>query len=563
MMNLLNNYSLYSRYYLSFLKYSLVLLIGFCALGAHAQSNDVVKVKEKSFLKKTNIQVSKLTKPSLGSLGVTTEINTFMGLDVWQNLQATEIIENLNYIPDVVTSKSLQNFLNQMYLSTSNPPIGNTENIIKFIETRLIKIKSGGDSKKLYQLVKQLPDTKKWDLWKRWQVEFELFNVKDKEACKYINEKSKNSSEDFWQMGRVFCLILDGKRDQSEFVLDLIKSRGFSNQIFENLLNYVYNQKKNINLQNQVSQIKPIHLVMMDSLKLPIKLDYVAHLGIEYTDSLLTLNYLTPKAKSFLLDRKINYTDITVETIIENYKSVADGKVDVQTALLNYSKEPNAYNRANVWFSIIGLKDELIKTQSIIDFVKLEAKNGRFNEAVKLYLPILKEIDSASLTKTLFNIIEELKVTANPNSYPDNKLANMILLKKGYEWDWNFVLKQNAWLLIPTVERAGMIEPLSVNWLSYINTIDDTSFDNGIDIKWGGTNNIKNFILAKSIKQASEKNQKSLTVLLVARLISDSPLIDFDLNNLITIKSSLYKIGLEDLANKITYEVMSSKLISY
>jgi hypothetical protein len=108
-----------------------------------------------------------------------------------------------------------------------------------------------------------------------------------------------------------------------------------------------------------------------------------------------------------------------------------------------------------------------------------------------------------------------------------------------------------------------MIEPSSVNWLDYINTIDDISFDNGIDIKWEGANNIKNFILAKSIKQASDKNQKSLTVLLVARLISDVPLIDFDLNNLITIKSSLYKIGLEDLANNITYEVMSSKLISY
>jgi hypothetical protein len=545
------------------LKYSLVLFLGFYALSAHSQSNDAINVKDKSILKKTNIQVSKLTKPSLGSLGVKTKINTFMGLNVWENLQATEIIENLNYIPDVVASKSLQNFLNQMYVSTSNPPIGNTESIIKFIETRLLKIKSGGDSKKLYQLVKQLPDTKKWDLWKRWQVEFELFNVKDKEACKYINEKSKNTSEDFWQMGRVFCLILNGKRDQSEFVLDLIKSRGFSNQIFENLFNYVFDQKKSINFQNQISQIRPIHLVMMDSLKLPIEPDYVAHLGIEYTDSLLTLNYLTPKAKSFLLDIKINYTDITVETIIQNYKSVADGKVDVQMALLNYSKEPNAYNRANVWFSIIGLKDELIKTESIIDFVKLEAKNGRFNEAVKLYLPILKEIDSAFLTKNLIDIIEELKVIANPNSFPDNKLANMILLKKGYEWDWSFVFKENAWLLIPIVERAGMIEPPAINWLNYINTIDDTSFDNAVDIKWDGAKNIKNYILAKSIKQASDKNQKSLTVLLVARLISDAPLIDFDLNNLITIKSSLYKIGLEDLANSITYEVMSSKLISY
>ena len=193
----------------------------------------------------------------------------------------------------------------------------------------------------------------------------------------------------------------------------------------------------------------------------------------------------------------------------------------------------------------------------------MEAKNGRFNEVVKLYLPILKEIDSASLTKNLIDTIEELKVTANPNSFPDNKLANMIMLKKGYEWDWDFVLKENAWLLIPTVERAGMIQPSSVNWLDYINTIDDASFDNEIDIKWEGANNIKNFILSKSIKQASDKNQKSLTVLLVARLISDAPLIDFDLNNLITIKSSLYKIGLEDLANNIIYEVMSSKLISY
>ena len=74
---------------------------------------------------------------------------------------------------------------------------------------------------------------------------------------------------------------------------------------------------------------------MMDALKIPIKIDYVAHFGLEYVDLLLGLNYLTPKARSFLLDRKITYTDISMDKIIENYKSVADGNVNIDEGFNN------------------------------------------------------------------------------------------------------------------------------------------------------------------------------------------------------------------------------------
>ena len=561
-MKLSINLNLSNTFMLRFLKYNFAIFTCFCSINAYSQNIDINEAKEQSRFKQTNIKVRELTKPSLGSLGIKTDINNLLGLNIWGNLKASEIIENLNYIPDVVTSRSLQNFLNNMYLSSSNPPDGSSDEIIKFIETRLIKIKSVGHSEKLYQLVKQLPDNEKWSLWKKWQVEFELFNIKDEEACKFIKNKSKISSEDFWQMGRVFCLILDGKRDQSVLVLDLMKSRGFSNQIFEDLFNYIYNEKQSITLEKESLQIEPIHLVMMDVLKIPIKRDYTAHFGVEYVDSLLGLNYLTPKARSFLLDRKIKYTNISVEKIIENYKSVADGNININEALISYSKEPNAFNRANIWLSTISLKDDLKKAQSIIDFIKLEAKNRRFNEAVKLYLPILKEINSTSLTKNLIDSIEELKIAADPNSFPDNKLANMIMLKKGYEWDLDFVLKENAWYLIPIFEKAGMIER-TVNWMNYINTSDKIIVNNDNYFKWDSDNNVQKFILTKSIKQASENNQKSLTILLTARLISDAPLVDFDLNSLITIRAALFKIGFPELANAITYEVMSSKMISF
>ena len=72
----------------------------------------------------------------------------------------------------------------------------------------------------------------------------------------------------------------------------------------------------------------------------------------------------------------------------------------------------------------------------------------------------------------------------------------------------------------------------------------------------------KRFLLTKSIEEAAKNNNKTLTVLLTARLIGDNPLIDFDLNSLITIRNSLKSIGFENLSKIITQEIMTSKIIN-
>ena len=164
------------------------------------------------------IKVSKLAKPSLGSLGVKTEVNNLMGLNIWQNLKVEEIIEHLNYIPDNLASKHLQIFLNDLYISASVPPEGESNQILKFLETRLFKIKNSGQSKNLYKLVSQLPKSNRWDMWKKWQIEYELINRKDKKACEFINVESKSNVKNFWQMARIFCLSIEGKEiNQSLF----------------------------------------------------------------------------------------------------------------------------------------------------------------------------------------------------------------------------------------------------------------------------------------------------------------------------------------------------------
>ena len=546
-----------------FFSCGLIFLLNMAEIQVYAQTTKSTNKELLDNNKNSIIKVSILEKPSLGSLGIKTDVNEIMGLDIWTKMKASDIIEHFNYIPDILLSKSLHIFLSDLYLSTSNPPIGNSDNIVKFLETRLYKIKSGGESQKLYQLVTQLPGGKRWDFWKRWQTEYELINRQDKKACRYVNKKSKINSDNFWQMARIFCLVIDGKVNQSEFILDLIKSRGFSDKIFENLFQIINNNEKTFNLENEYNKIQPLHVIMMDTLKIPIKANYIAHFAIEYTDSLLSLTYLTPSARSFLLDKKMNYSFVNVNEIIENYKSVADGNIDIKKALSSYTKKPNGLNRANVWLAIITMKDEIKKAESIITFIKLEIRNGRFKDIADLYIPVLEKIDKSSLTKELNNSINRLMIISKPNLHPDNSLANIIMLEKDKTWNWEIILKERAWPIIPIIEKSGMKEPSSIEWLDYVNSTDEKKLDDNSFIRWENSYSLKNFILRKSIEQAADNDRKALTVLLIGRLMDDTTLVDFDINNMITIRSALIKIGLLDLADKITYEIMTSKFINF
>ena len=548
---------------ISFFKYSFYFIVITYFNFAIAQVDTSNKKEAYSNVKKLNIEVSNLEKPSLGSIGVKTKLNNIMGLDIWKDMSATNIVEHFSYIPDVVTSKSLQALLIQLYLSSSNPPSGTSEEIIKFLETRLFKLKSSGQSEKFYQLINQLPDGERWNIWKQWIIEYELIGRQDQKACSNVYEGSKNNSNHFWQTARIFCLSINDKVSQAEFILDLLKVKGFEDPIFENLFQIMNNEKEKFELKNKDNQILPIHLIMMDTIKIPIKINYIAHLGIEYTESLLKLTYLTPKARSFLLDKKINFTFVSTDQIILDYKSVSDGVIDIENSISNYKKIPNGQSRANVWFSVLSIKDEVKKAETILNFLKLEMKVGRFYDSVNLYLPTLNKIKNSSLTKELNDTIRKINIASNPDLYDGNNLANILMLKKDKEWDWNLILSQKAWPIIPVIERAGMIGPENIKWLDFINKFNQNSFDEKTYNKWNRNFDLNTYILSKSIEQAAKENKKSLTILLVARLVNNNPFEDFDLNYLLIIRNALVDIGFEDLANNITYEIMTSKIINF
>ena len=98
--------------------------------------------------------------------------------------------------------------------------------------------------KPLMPIINQLPDGERWNIWKQWIIEYELIGRQDQKACSNVYEGSKNNPNHFWQTARIFCLSINDKVSQAEFILDLLKVKGFEDPIFENLFQIMNNEKE-------------------------------------------------------------------------------------------------------------------------------------------------------------------------------------------------------------------------------------------------------------------------------------------------------------------------------
>ena len=93
-------------------------------IGKPLVSNNKKKENEKSKFSPL-VTKGKLRSTSIGSIGVHTKLNDKFGLSLWDSFSSSDAIKNLNYLPNIVSSNFLQDYLVDLYASISAPPSGN------------------------------------------------------------------------------------------------------------------------------------------------------------------------------------------------------------------------------------------------------------------------------------------------------------------------------------------------------------------------------------------------------------------------------------------------------
>ena len=503
-----------------------------------------------------SVMIGKLEIPSLGSIGVETSLNKKKGLNLWSNFTANNAIKYLNLLPNKISSRSYQRFLNEVYASTSEPPKGNTDEISKFLETRLVKLALNGQTDYLIKIISQLPDSPKWERWKKWYVIHHFLVKDDTNACLKISNTINNYDSTFWKKANLLCLILQRNLSEANFIYDVMRSQNLLDETFEILIDKILNEKQLENFNFKDKSVSPLNLILLDITKHPISFGMIKDFGFEYKLQLSNLIYLQPEARALLIDQITTVKDINSDLLIKIYQDIKLENSNQDEILKSLNLNPNGLIRAKVWQNAMKIKDSSEKAEFILKSLLFENKHNNSKIASELYIPSLISLKTNSLSQSQTQDINYIYNLNNPEKFVDSPFSQILLDPKNKVWDEQFISRHNAWNFVNFLSYLGMKSP-DIMWE---NNLNFTSKDiKKINNKFSLNISYEDFILSKGISKNIKEKNYIKAILLIGKLIGKNELKFLNLTTFQEIDMYLTDLDFLTLRDEFRKEVLYEK----
>lgn len=502
------------------------------------------------------VMIGKLEIPSLGSIGVKTSLNKKIGLNLWSNFTAKNAIKYLNLLPTQTSSRAYQRFLNEVYASTSEPPKGNSDEISKFLETRLVKLALNGQIDNLTKIISQLPESPKWERWKKWYVIHHFLVKDDINACRKISNTIKNYESTFWKKANLLCLIIQRNLSEANFIYDVMRSQNLLDNTFKALVDNILNEKQLEKLDFKDKSVTPLNLILLDITKYPISFDMIKDFGFEYQLQLSNLTYLQPEARALLIDQMTTIKDINIDLLIKIYQEIKLENLNQDELLKSLNSNPNGLNRAKIWLNTIKIKDSSEKAEFILRSLIIENKHNNSKIASDLYIPTLISLKTNSLSQSQTQRINYIYNLNNPEKFLDTPFSQILLDPKNKVWDEQFISQHNAWNFVNFLSYLGMKSP-SITWESKLSFTSNNT--KKLNEKFSLNVSHEDFILSKAISDNIKEKNYLKAILLIGKLIGNKELKFLNLTTFQAIDMYLTDLDLLTLRDEFRKEVLYKK----
>ena len=507
-----------------------------------------------------SVTIGNLETPSLGSIGVETSLNKKIGLNLWSDFTANNAIKYLNLLPNTISSRAYQTFLNEVYASTSEPPKGNADEISKFLESKLVKLSLNAQSDYLIKIISQLPDSPKWEKWKKWYVVHHFLVKDDVNACRKISNTMNNYNSTFWKKANLLCLILQRNLSEANFIYDVMRSQNLLDSTFEKLIDKILNDKEFEKYAFEGEVITPLNLILLDIIKYPISFDMIKDFGFEYKSQLSNLVYLKPEARALIIDQLTTVKDINSNLLIKIYQDVKLENKNQDEILKSLNLSPNGLNRSKVWLNAIKIKDNSEKAEFILKSLLIEYKHNNSKLASDLYIPTLLSLKINSLSQSQTQAINYIYGLNNPEKFLDSPYSQILLDPKGKVWDEQFISQHNAWNLVNFLNYLGM-QPPDIVWESKLSFTSNGT--KKLNDKFSLNVSHNDFILSKAITFNIKEKNYLKAILLIAKLIGDKDLKFINLTTFKEIDIHLTNLEFLTLRDEFRKEVFYKKFFYF
>ena len=457
-------------------------------------------------------------------------------------LMNISILTNANYPKNGITEKEFLKFKSDWLIKNSN---------LDLIEAYLSKNQILNDNPKLTKFL----------------IDQHLSNAKVEKACNIFSKNIKPITDEYLSKFNIYCLIISGKNEEAQLILDLKKELGFNDQYFEKKINYLLGYISKVDETISERSILDFHLAHKTNPKFEFepgeKTKKIIWKYLSSSDLLTSFKEIeiTQLDKISNIEKAVHNKNYSEKELFEIYKRFQFNINQLLNVKETYKSLSNIEARALIYQRIL-LESEMIEKLKLLKILKTSFKKDNLNNAFDIQLKkFLKEMDPLeipdNLTSFYYTNIQidknySDKIQYNNDIMYQSKLINYFngdYAKSKIEKDVDNFLKKIRKNKKYSFSKKDIIflESLKSDGIKISNKFDDLYVINDSEIP-------------TDIQVMINNNEIGAAMLRIVEVIGSDRLERMDEDTIYFIVSTLNQLNIDFIRNQILLKVLPLKV---
>ena len=306
---------------------------------------------------------------AVAAIGIGADLNEVFGgvfnRRMWQNSDVDEIIALLDRLPIATQSPTINRLTRLMVVSRAIPPLRANSKADAYFRKRIDWLRERGLSFAMAEMIRQLPDTPKWEGLQRFLVDHNLITKNDDDACSLAENLSAQSNDLYWFQVLGFCALRSGLDSQARFQLDILEARGLNDALFFGLMRSWLDGVETARINDRSIKPTGINIALMDSHNYPMRPNVRLAVPLALSESLGGISFTVAETGYLQQAIAYHYGHRPLAQQLGEWQAIADDDVDVQAAvsqftnMLSAGADPvtTAAGRIMAWRGLLALAD--------------------------------------------------------------------------------------------------------------------------------------------------------------------------------------------------------------
>jgi len=513
-----------------------------------------IEVKEKK--QEIKISDNENTDPEIKLVGLYEPQKNDLNLDMWSSTDGDIIKDTLVRIDKIKLSKFSEEIFVNTILTYSYPPKN------KFSQDEFLKLKLNWliKNNKINLIENFLNNNSQFSGKSKlikYLVDFYIASADISEGCKKANFINKEIKDNYLEKFRIYCLILNKKREEAQLNFDLLREEGRSDKFFNDKILFLLGMKEKANkkiLDNNLLNFYLSSVTVEDFKYDPTEKTNKNIWKYLNASNLISINYTEDKEAMRKYEIAANEGTFDQDKIFEFYKSVpfhVNQLINAETVHRNLE----GYEARSLIYQKILLSDNTENKLNLLFLLKdLFEEDKLINVYTKHLSDLLKKMDPKDIPDNFVkivkrNIISEDVSVLGKIKYDDKVLHRSKVIKifteknpnkKKIKKDFSSVykkIKRNKKYFF-SIKDVILLETLSSDGLKIPKELDINKLS-------------ENLTIPTNINLLVKNNEIGLLMLKLVEIIGSDDIQNLDPETLYFIVNILNKAKIKKIRNQI------------